>query len=106
MLAVQQATGVYHRAEPEMGYGVVAIAPLASRSVPVVGNDVREKLKGTVTFDAVAMLARNALAVVLLLTDHWDRSILASPFDGSTNVEPTDNYEGKSCNSGTSTDSW
>ena len=73
--------------------------------MPVVGNDAREKLKGTVTFDTASMLARNALAVVLLLTDHWDRSILASPFDGSTNVEPTVNYESTSGVSGVSINS-
>ena len=73
--------------------------------MPVAGNDAREKLKGTVTFDAVAMLARNALAVVLLLTDHCERSILASPFEGSTNVEPAVNYEGSSSVSGVSINS-
>ena len=63
------------------------IAPLASRIVPEEGSDEREKLNGTVTFDDVETLACNA--VVLLLTDHCDRSIFASPFDGSTAVEPT-----------------
>ena len=97
MLAVQQGTGVYHRVLPEMGEGVLAMAPLASRRVPEEGSDVREKIKGTVPFDAataVAMLACNAAAVALLLIDHCDRSTFASPFDGSTAVEPTATQEG------------
>ena len=101
MLAVQQATGVYHRALPEMGKGVVAIAPLASRNVPVEGSDVREKLKGAVKFIAVATLACNALAVVLLRTDHCDRSIFASPLDGSTAVEPAGENDRESYGIGT-----